>query len=96
MIRRSERFTYKEFFYALDLNSLKVKHIKDSTLSAASLKAVWFKREKGVVSICIGTVVDYLAADEEITLDYFMDNYRFGRYGGSTKFKWDGGASGCR
>lgn len=90
MIRQSDRFTQKEFFYALDLNSLKVKPIHDSALVGISMNALWFKREKGMLSICKGTIADYLKPEQEVTVEYFMDNYRSGRYGGSTQFKWDG------
>lgn len=90
MIKQSGKFTYREYFYALDLNSLVVKPIKDSALVSASVKGVWFKRENGLESVCMGTVRTHFTPEEEVTPDYFMEKYRNGRYGGSTKFKWDG------
>ncbi|MBC9703893.1 MAG: hypothetical protein H9W81_02500 [Enterococcus sp.] len=90
MISHSDKFAYKDFFYALDLNSLKSRDMRDDRFITASMQAIWFKRDKGNDTVCLGTVNDLLPSGLELTVDNFMDEFKSGRYGGKTKFKWDG------
>lgn len=90
MIRQSGRFTFKEFFYAFDFNSLKIRPIGGGSSVSASVNGIWFKRDNGADVVCMGTISEMYDAGSVITAEYFMDNYHSGRYGGSARFKWDG------
>lgn len=79
MIIQSSKFTFSEYFYAIDMNSF-----KPSYGSRATMDAIWFKRTRGLTAVCMGTLSAQAKNAEE-----FMINHD-GRYGGNTEFKWNG------
>lgn len=79
MIIQSSRFTFSEYFYAIDMNSLKPTYG-----TRASMDAVWFKKTRGQLVVCIGTL-----SSTGTTVEKFMENHD-GRYGGNTEYKWNG------
>jgi hypothetical protein len=79
MILRKHNFNFSEYFYAIDLNSLKPTYA-----NRAEMKAVWFKKTRGQLAVCIGTL-----SSSGKTVEEFFANHD-GRYGGNTEYKWNG------
>jgi hypothetical protein len=82
MIRQRDVFSASEFFYAINFNTLRV-----TSTDAAIVDAVWFKRKSGVLAVCMGHL--WSRGRNSQFPDDFMRNFD-GRYGGSTKYKWNG------
>lgn len=100
MIRKSDRYTASAFFYAFNLNKVKLSHHgpvrnSDDTLTGMSFPAVWFKRKNGEVFVSAGYLshtvrhpTTHTLTTEE-AIEHFMENYD-PRYGGTVEMKWDG------
>jgi hypothetical protein len=81
MIRQRDTFSASEFFYAINFDSLRVNG------SSSSVDAIWFKRKSGERAVCMGKLGSYGAGSQNPA--DFMRNFD-GRYGGNTKYKWNG------
>lgn len=79
MIIQSSKFTFSEYFYAIDMKSLKPTYGFN-----ASMNAIWFKKTRGQIAVCTGTL-----SSQGKTVEQFMANHD-GRYGGNTEYKWNG------
>lgn len=82
MIRQRDKFSFSEYFYALNFNEM-----KGSDAVFTTVPALWFKKKNGNVAICKGNL--WAMTSQSATPDDFILNFD-GRYGGRTHFKWDG------
>lgn len=83
MIRESE-FRISRRPYAVDLTSLRVPGS-----GPAVVKAVWFRRRKGVTVACTGLLWDFQEPPPASAAE-FLGRHDDGRYGGDCDGRWDG------
>lgn len=82
MIRQRDKFSFSEFFYAINFDS-----INNSNSVFTTVDAIWFKKKDGIVAVCKGTL--WAMTSNSQTVDDFIMNFD-GRGGGNTHFKWNG------
>lgn len=85
---REDKFVLSHGQYAVDLDSLKVSPDGDD-YAFARIRAVWFRRRKGVTIACVGVLWD---GQRPIPANaaQFLAQHDDGRYGGDCKGRWDG------
>lgn len=89
MIRQRDKFSFSEFFYAIDFSTLRI----DAGFGDghATVKAVWFKKSQGEIAVCTGTLSAYGKPGRRLHDETdFIANFDAGRYGGNTMYKWNG------
>lgn len=82
MIRQRDKFSFSEYFYAINWSTLRSN--KDGTV--AYVDAIWFKKTRGEIAVCSGTLSNH----DTFTKDDFIAGFKYGRYGGNTQYKWNG------
>lgn len=81
MIKQRDKFSFSEYFYAIDWSTFWVNDNNN-----AIVDAIWFKKTKGEVAVCSGTLSNY----DTLNKDDFIAGFKYGRYGGATRYKWNG------
>lgn len=84
---REERFLLSRKQYAADLSSMTVD--EGERWHWVHIKAVWYRRRRGVTVACIGELRD---RQDSVPMDAveFLERYTDGRYGGDCWGRWDG------
>lgn len=81
---REERFVMSRKQYAVDLGSLDT-----SDPTRPTMRAVWYRRRRGVTVACIGDLWDVQDSVPGSAAE-FLDRHDDGRYGGTCEGRWDG------
>lgn len=90
---REDRFKISQRPYAVDLSSLAVGPVEqgaDRLYCYAAMRAVWFRRRRGVTCVSIGELRDSQAPPADAV--EFLRSYGDGCYGGRCAARWDGRA----
>lgn len=82
---REDRFVLSRNPYAIDLSSLAYQPGD----RLARCRAAWFRRRRGGIIACIGTLWDYQREAPPDTAT-FLRRHIDGRYGGNCEGRWDG------
>lgn len=90
MIRQRSKFSFSEFFYAIDFSAMKFGKDDGDGYYWATVPAIWFKRKNGATAVCSGTLRAYSTPANPITSPADFMQHHDGRYGGGTEYKWDG------
>jgi hypothetical protein len=94
---REDRLVISHRPYAADLGSLTVQRHErtrpatpdDIFYWSAQVAAVWFRKRRGVLVACAGTLWGY-QDEEPASAVEFLERSNDGRYGGDTVARWDG------
>lgn len=91
MIREDE-FVLSHRPYAIALDSLRIRDSYETCAGKSywycEVSAVWFRRRKGVLAACMGTLCDLQERPADIAS--FLAANDDGRYGGRCLGRWDG------
>lgn len=90
MIRQRSKFSFSEFFYAIDFPGMKLGNDGGDGYYWVSVPAIWFKRKNGSTAVCSGSLRAYSTPEKPITCPDDFIKHHDGRYGGGTEYKWDG------
>lgn len=83
-MRREEKFVQSHAPYAVAVDGLRII-VPDN---AAEVRAVWFRRRKGVTVACIGYLWDHLRPGPASVAE-FLARSTDGCYGGTCEGRWD-------
>lgn len=84
-MRREDTFVQSHAPYAVAVNGLSIE-VPDRM---SMVRAVWFRRRKGVTVACVGYLWDHLRPGPASVAE-FLARSTDGRYGGTCEGRWDG------
>jgi hypothetical protein len=84
-----DKFLISRRLYAVDFDGMTVKETQGVT-HYVSIRAVWFRRRRGVTVACIGCLWDIMRDPKPMDVREALERMDDGRYGGTCVGRWDG------
>ena len=90
-MRRAPKWFVSRSLYAIDLSSLAVHWYGNDGYGQARVDAVWYRKQRGVLSASAGHLWDGCARGQEpATVQEFLARIDTGVYGPTVDARWDG------
>lgn len=88
---RDDRLVLSRRQYAVDLTSLDLmeRTFPEGSVWYGTVRAVWFRRRKGVTVACVGALWDF-QHHKPLDVPGFLAVHDDGRHGGNCEARWDG------